>query len=115
MTLINGLSEQACVDDALMLLNNMPCKADTICYSATLKGLCRDERWEDAGELILEMIWMNCPLDEGTFSILINNLCHKGFIESVTEVSEVMLNYECMPSIFIYSSLINGFAKQNRT
>ncbi|TVU30087.1 hypothetical protein EJB05_21693, partial [Eragrostis curvula] len=93
-TLINGLSEQGRVDDALKVLNNMPCKADTICYSAALKGLCRAERWEDAGELVLEMIRKNCPPDEVTFSILISNLCHKGFIEYAAEVSRLMLKYE---------------------
>ncbi|KAJ1279063.1 hypothetical protein BS78_04G126500, partial [Paspalum vaginatum] len=111
-TLINGLSEQDSVDDALKLLNNMPCKADTICYSAALKGLCRAERWEDTGEL--EMIRKNCPPDEVTFSILIDGLCHKGFVEYATKISELMHNYGCTPNIVIYSSIINGFSEQNR-
>ena len=59
--IISCVAELGRVEEALDLFNSMPCKPDIFSYNAAIKGLCRGERWEDAGELITEMVRKDCP------------------------------------------------------
>ncbi|CAD6251040.1 unnamed protein product [Miscanthus lutarioriparius] len=111
-SLINGFSENGSVDDALELFKNLSCKRNVVTYNYMLKGLCRAERWEDAGKLVAEMVKDECLLNEVTFSTLISYLCQKGFVECAIEVFEKMPKYNCMPNVIIYSTLINGLSEQ---
>jgi pentatricopeptide repeat protein len=111
-SLINGFSEQGLDEVAFDLFRSMPCRADIFSYNATLKGLCMAARWDDAGELIADMVTKDCLPNEVTFNILINSLCQKGLVNRAIEVYEQMPKYGITPDIFTYNTLINGYSEQ---
>jgi leucine-rich PPR motif-containing protein len=107
--IISCLAELGRVEEALHLFNQMPYKPDIFSYNTVMKGLCRDERWEDAGALIAEMVRKDCPPDEITFNTVISYLCHRGLVDCAMEVVEQMPKYGCKPDNFTYSALVNAF------
>ncbi|KAJ1256409.1 hypothetical protein BS78_K034000 [Paspalum vaginatum] len=111
-SLINGFSEQGLDEVAFDLFRSMPCKADAFSYNAVLKGLCTAARWDDAGELIADMVTKGCLPNEVTFNTLINSLCQRGLVDRAIEVYEQMPNYGITPDVFTYNALINGFSEQ---
>ncbi|WVZ74980.1 hypothetical protein U9M48_023092, partial [Paspalum notatum var. saurae] len=64
--IIGGLCNERCVDDAMELLSNLQscgCKPDI--------GV---DRWEDAEQLMVDMMHNNCPPDEMTLNTVITSL-----------------------------------------
>jgi len=96
------------------LFRSMPCKADIFSYNAVMKGLCTAAQWDDAGELIADMVRKECTPNEVTFNILINSLCQKGLVDRAIEVYEQIPKYGITPDIFTYNALMNGFSEQGR-
>ena len=73
--LINGYCRSGRLADALSLIASMPVAPDTYTYNTVLKGLCGAKQWEEADELMEEMIRNDCHPNEVTFATQIRSFC----------------------------------------
>ncbi|CAL5022085.1 unnamed protein product [Urochloa decumbens] len=112
--LIDGYCRSSRLADALHLIASMPVAPDTYTYNTVLKGLCGAKQWEEAKELMEEMIGNNCHPNEVTFATQIRAFCQNGLLDRAVELLEQMPQYGCTPDVIIYSTLVNGFSEHGR-
>ncbi|CAD6251039.1 unnamed protein product [Miscanthus lutarioriparius] len=79
-TLVAGYCREGRLNDARRLVADMPFAPNSYANSTLLKGLCNEE-WDDAEELLSEMIWSGCPPNDLTFSMIIHSLCQNGLVD----------------------------------
>uniref|UniRef100_A0A0E0KZK5 Pentacotripeptide-repeat region of PRORP domain-containing protein n=1 Tax=Oryza punctata TaxID=4537 RepID=A0A0E0KZK5_ORYPU len=110
--LIDGYCRSGRLDDALRLIASMPVAPDAYTYSIVLKGLCIAKKWEEAEELMAEMIRNRCPPNEVTFATQIRSFCQNGLLDRAVQLLDQMPRYGCTPDVVIYSTHVNGFSEQ---
>ncbi|ONI00530.1 hypothetical protein PRUPE_6G093300 [Prunus persica] len=129
-TIIDSLSKDTLVDDALNLFSEMMCKGvapDGITYTSLIHGVCKLGEWKEATRLLHEMVSKNIYPDVHTFNVLGMVLEAEGMVEIMIQrdiepntvtmdkakkVFELMLSNGSVVDAFSYSILINGFCKQ---
>jgi leucine-rich PPR motif-containing protein len=60
-TLVAGYYREGRLNDARCLVADMPFAPNSYTNSTLLKGLCNNKEWDDAEELLSEMIRSGCP------------------------------------------------------
>jgi pentatricopeptide repeat protein len=77
-----------------------------------LEGIFGGQRWEDADEIVTEMMQENCQPSEATLNVIINALTPKGLLQKVIEPLEKLSNHGCKTNVVTSNSVINGFSEQ---
>ncbi|KAK3157945.1 hypothetical protein QOZ80_2AG0130590 [Eleusine coracana subsp. coracana] len=71
--LIDGYCRAGRLADALRLIASMSVAPDTYTYNTVLKGLCGAQQWEEAEELMTEMIQNDCHPNESMAALMMHS------------------------------------------
>jgi pentatricopeptide repeat protein len=77
-----------------------------ITYKTVLKDLCSVDRWEDAEQLMVEMIHNNCPPDEVTLDAILTSLCQKGLQWQAIKFLKLIPEKGCIPNSTAYNIIV---------
>ncbi|XP_039789596.1 pentatricopeptide repeat-containing protein At1g09900-like [Panicum virgatum] len=113
-TLVAGYCREGRLGDARRLVAGMPLAPNSYTNSTLLKGLCSAKEWDDAEELVAEMIRSGCPPNDLTFGMMIHSLCQNGLVDRAMGILDQMSKCGCMRGVIVYNEIISCLAELGR-
>lgn len=78
-------------------------------YNSLIHGVCKDNKFKEAFDLIIEMLDKGIGPNVVTYSTVINCLCDMGNVDMSLAVLGQMLMRGCSPNIHTFASLMKGY------